>query len=208
MKNKTNIIFIILVVIITLNFWYSFFIYYLYSSEKTKQDEKIENLESRIWILNELIIENNKSDEKINKIEQFKINNDPINNLDDFFDESEEVFNRWFDININPFVHWNKNSYSRSNLYIINWKVFSYNIDVNWDQVKWTISTENKALITKIEQLIIDLNYYTQIDWNTLNFSWTTDYIDKILDILNNASSLNLDKIDLDNLQENEKGGY
>jgi len=120
---------------------------------------------------------------------QIDNNEDPFEEIKKFeeqmnqlFSQLDKNFSNKFEINITP-KWWNYLHFS--NTQIINWKKFHYEIEINWNFVKWNVTYDNIQTLKDIQNRLEKLWLKTKLENNELFFQWKTDKINELLKIFN-----------------------
>ena len=120
---------------------------------------------------------------------QIDNNEDPFEEIKKFeeqmnqlFSQLDKNFSNRFEINITP-KWWNYLHFS--NTQIINWKKFHYEIEINWNFVKWNVTYDNIQTLKDIQNKLEKLWLKTKLENNELFFQWKTNKINELLKIFN-----------------------
>jgi hypothetical protein len=116
--------------------------------------------------------------------------------MNQLFSQLDQNFSNRFEINITPkwwsYLHF-------SNTQIINWKKFSYNIDVIWNKIKWKIIYDRLETLKQIQDKLKNLGLETKLEGNTLKFWWENVDINKVLNLFN----INFEENNIENPYQN-----
>ena len=214
---KIKNILLILIAIILIDWILLAYLWYQYNNlklENNKLKEKIKNLESQIHNettsnQNNKLFHNNEKDHTLTPHNIFKLPD--INEFNDPFEEMQEIekrmnqlfsqldqnFSNRFEINIAP-KSWTY--FHFSNTQIINWKKFSYTIDINDNKIKGKITYDRIKTLKQLQEKLEKLWVKTKLNWNILKFWWENVDINEILKLFN----INFEENKINTKQPNE----
>lgn len=195
---KVKNILLILIAVILIDWILLAYLWYQYNNlkiENNKLKEKIKILENKInneTNLNQnykFVPNNNLTPHNIFKLPDINEFNDPFEEMQEIekrmnqlFSQLDQNFSNKFEINITP-KSWTY--FHFSNTQIINWKKFSYTIDINDNKIKGKIIYDRIETLKQLQEKLEKLWVKTKLNWNTLKFWWKNVDINEILKLFN-----------------------
>jgi len=195
---KVKNILLILIAVILIDWILLAYLWYQYNNlkiENNKLKEKIKILENKInneTNLNQnykFVPNNNLTPHNIFKLPDINEFNDPFEEMQEIekrmnqlFSQLDQNFSNKFEINITP-KSWTY--FHFSNTQIINWKKFTYTIDVNDNKIKGKITYDRIKTLKQLQEKLEKLWVKTKLNWNTLKFWWKNVDINEILKLFN-----------------------